>query len=103
MQSWLQQALHPLHPNPELAFYLGNLELGPGGWGVTRVQANADANGHIRHVAHAEGAHSAKDVQCHVGNLCCVPLPIPLGQPGGHHIGVPNCLHLRKRVVQIQY
>ena len=73
----------------------------PGGRGarcgdrVTGVQPNADAHRHLGHVAHAEGAHGAEDVQSHVGDLCRVPVPIPLGQPGGHHVGVPNCLHLR--------
>lgn len=58
------------------------------------MQAYANAHGNLRHMAHAESAHSTEDVQRHVGDLCRVSLPIPLGQPRGHHIGVPYCLHL---------
>lgn len=65
------------------------------GRGLTRVEANADADGHLGHVAHLEGAHGAEDVEGHVGDLAGVAVPVALGQPRGHHVGVPDGLHLR--------
>ena len=34
------------------------------------------------------------ELQTQVGNLRGVPVPVPLGQPAGHHVAVVNCLHL---------
>jgi len=45
-------------------------------------------------VAHLEGADGAEDVQRHVGDLAGVAVPVALGQPRGHHVGVADGLHL---------
>lgn len=68
--------------------------MGHRGRGRTRVQPDADPHGHLGHVAHLEGADGAEDVQGHVGDLAGVPVPVALGQPRGHHVGVADGLHL---------
>lgn len=59
------------------------------------MNANAYPQRDTRQVSELEGAHKRQDVQRHTADIHCMPVPITLWQPGGHHVGVTYGLHLR--------
>ena len=49
---------------------------------------------HAGVMQHHDARGDGHQLQAQVGNLRSVPVPIPLRQPTGHHVGVIDCLHL---------
>lgn len=61
---------------------------------LTRVDADAQAQLLLGPVADAEGADRVQQRQGHAGHLAGVQPPVPHREPGHHHVGVTNGLHL---------
>lgn len=59
------------------------------------MHTNAYPHRDTRQVSELEGTHEGQDVQRHAADIHCVPVPISLWKPGGHHVGITNRLHLR--------
>lgn len=64
---------------------------------LTRVQADAYPDRYVWHMAHLESANGTEDIEGHVGDFTRVSVPVPFRQPGSHHVGVANGLHLSVR------
>lgn len=47
-------------------------------------------------VPQLEGPHEVQDVQRHVADIHSVSVSVSLGKSRGHHVGVPDCLHLNR-------
>lgn len=60
----------------------------------TRVHADADPHRDAWQVSQLEGSHEVQDVQRHAADIHRVSVSISLGKSRGHHVGVPNGLHL---------
>ena len=52
---------------------------------------------------HPEVTHRAEDVQGHVGDLSSVPAPVEPGHSRGHHVSIPDGLHLEVTAFMLQY
>ena len=59
------------------------------------MQPDAYFHFDLRHVFDLEGCDGVQDVQRHVGHLGRVPVRVPVGDTGSHHVGVSDGLHLQ--------
>lgn len=62
----------------------------------TRVHADAYPHRDTWQVPQLEGTHEVQDVQRHVADIHSVSVSVSLGKSRGHHVGVPDCLHLNR-------
>lgn len=60
----------------------------------TGVHADADPHRDAWQVSQLEGSHEVQDVQRHAADIHRMSVSISLGKSRGHHVGVPNGLHL---------
>lgn len=60
----------------------------------TGVHADADPHWDARQMSQLEGSHEVQDVQRHAADIHRMSVSVSLGKPRGHHVGIPNGLHL---------
>lgn len=61
------------------------------------MQTDTDPDFKFGHVPHLEGANAVKDVETHVCHFSRMPVAIPVGDSGSHHVGISNSFHLNTR------